>query len=70
MSVGSNVVPQFVKARTPEQLIRKMAATSARRGTHIPYFDIQKEDGQWYAWYNTELKLNLNKGDNDGISKE
>lgn len=70
MSIGVNVVPHFVKAKTPEQLIKKMSFLSMKRGTHIPYFDIQKQDGQWFAWYMTEIKLNIIKGDDNGFSKE
>ena len=72
MSVGINVVPHFVKARTKEMLIRKMAALSARRGTHIPFFDIQKADGEWVAWYNKEIKFKVNNMEivKNDISKE
>lgn len=70
MSVGVNVVPHFIKAKTPEQLVRKMAAIAARRGTHIPFHDIQKQDGQWFAWYNKEMKTNFSKEKYNELSKE
>lgn len=71
MAVGANVVPHFVKARTPEMLIRKMLALQSRRGTHIPFFDIQRADGNWYAWYNKEMtSMVIKKEEDNGISKE
>jgi len=59
MAVGLNVVPHFVKAKTPEQLIKKMSAEAVKRGTHIPFFDIQKQDGVWYAWFMKEMKISF-----------
>ena len=69
MAVGVNVVPHFVKARTSEQLIKKMLQVQIRRGTHIPFFDIQKQDGLWYAWYNTEVR-NVFPRTDDEIKKD
>jgi hypothetical protein len=69
MSVGSNIVPHFVTATTPEMLIRKMALVAAKRGTYIPFRDIQFVNGKWFSWYDTELKLKIKRNDN-GISKE
>lgn len=60
MAVGANVVPHSVRAKTEDQLTRKMALIAAKRGTYIPFFDIQqKNTGEWVAWYNTELKTKL-----------
>lgn len=72
MSVGANVVPHFVKARTKEMLVRRMALIASRRGTYIKFRDIQKADGEWIAWYDSELKLKINNQENikNGISKE
>ena len=44
-------VPRFVKARTPEMLIRQMIRNNQRSGIEFKYFDIQKQDGSWFAWY-------------------
>jgi len=71
MAVGVNVVPNFITAKTPAMLVRKMLMLQSKRGTHIPFFDIQRADGLWYAWFNTEMKLNIiKKEENNGISKE
>lgn len=71
MAVALNVVPHFIKARTPEQLVKKMLSTATRRGTHVPFFDIQRQDGNWYAWYNTEYKTNLIRTEHeDGLPKK
>jgi hypothetical protein len=74
MSVSANVIPHFVKAKTPEKLQARMLATALRRGTYIPFRDIRKsDDGFWYAWFDNEKNTNLLKEHNEvknGISKK
>lgn len=71
MSVGANVIPHFVKAKTKEMLMRRMALAASRRGTYIKFHSISKTDGEWVAWYDSEVKLKINQESyKNGISKE
>lgn len=63
MSVGVNVATRFVKAKTAEMLTRKMRKIQLKRGTMVPFFDIQFAEGFWYAWFQEEISLM-------GITKE
>ena len=71
MSVGANVVPHFIKAKSKEMLKRRMALNTARRGTYINYRIVHAE-GEWVAWYDSEMKSMINNTEivKNGISKE
>lgn len=56
MAVGANVVSQFIKAKTPELLAKKMRKMQAQQGRYMAFHDKQYANGFWYAWYETELK--------------
>jgi len=61
MAVGVNVLPNYVRARNPDEVIRKFAAVQYRRGTYIPSRPILGPDGLWYIWFEEERKTNLKK---------
>lgn len=44
-------VPHYVKARTPDALIKAMLQNNMRLKAYVNYFDIQFVNGSWYAWY-------------------
>ena len=44
-------VPHYVKAKTPDLLIKALLRENARFGICFKYFDIQSQGGYWYAWY-------------------
>lgn len=49
-------VPHYIKARTPDALIRAMLANNVRLKSYVSYFDIQFVNGQWYAWYTIDIE--------------
>lgn len=53
--VKITVVPNFLRAKTPEDLRKAMLMNNARMGAWVEYFDIQKQDGQWIAWFYEDL---------------
>ena len=74
MAVGQNVVSQFVKAKSPEMLVRKMRKLQALHGTHLRFHDKQYANGFWYAWFEKEFSprldehLDLKKEGKNGLS--
>lgn len=44
-------VPQFITARTREDLVRAMLLNNLSQGIEFRYFDIQKDGANWIAWY-------------------
>ncbi len=64
-------VPIFVKAASPEGLIRKMKLNNASMGIANHYFDIQFVNGVWYSWFykDDNTKFNIKENTND-ISKK
>lgn len=43
--------PRHVKARTPEMLTRAMVENNLRQQIEFNYFNIGKQDDEWFAWY-------------------
>lgn len=50
-------VPNFLKARNPEDLRKAMLKLQLGMNMTISFYDIQFVKGQWYAWYEIPLKL-------------
>jgi hypothetical protein len=44
-------VPQFVEARTRQDLVRAMLLNNLLHGMEFDYFGIQKDGAKWIAWY-------------------
>lgn len=50
-----NAIPDYIQAGSPRGLRLKMLQTNARLGGFVQYFDIQKVDGKWIAWFFRDL---------------
>jgi len=69
MTVNIAQVPHFVKANTPEMLQRKMRQLQAKDGVKYYFTNINRVDGQWFAWYEKTFKENkLKREEENGIS--
>ncbi len=44
-------IPQFLQARTKEDLVRVMLLNNLAHGMEFNYFDIQKDGPNWVSWY-------------------
>ena len=51
----SDQIPNYISSGSPLGLRRLMVKTNAKHGLTIRYFDIQKVDGKWFAWYYIDL---------------
>jgi hypothetical protein len=65
--VKSNLVPAFILASSPQQLVDKCLENNIILKAHINYFSIQQtQSGEWIAWYYKEsdfwAKINPKKG--------
>jgi hypothetical protein len=71
MSANLARVPHFIRAKTPEMLVREMAKLQARDKVKYVFDNITRVDGQWHAWYERDFKSNKLKQEvKDGISQE
>jgi len=52
-----NEVPTYIKAKTPELLVKEMLLVNYKSGRHNKYFDISKSGDYWYAWFYNHIKL-------------
>lgn len=54
-AVGNmNIIPLFVKAKKPEQLIVQMHTNNVKHGIQFNY-QITHDGKNWFAWYNADL---------------
>lgn len=55
--LGSDTVPDFISARTPQALRREMFRNNIRHKGFVVYQDIvfNPADSRWYAWYYVKL---------------
>lgn len=55
MTIGTEtnlgVVPNFIKAASPDLLREAMLLNNLRLGSEIKYQDLQFANGYWFAWY-------------------
>ncbi len=52
----TNLVPNYIKASTPELLRESMLLNNLRMKSFVAYQDIQQIlDGSWVAWYFEEI---------------
>ena len=50
--MNSDMIPKFVKAKTPRRLQRNMQKLQTNLGMKLTFDNIgQARDGFWYAWY-------------------
>jgi len=52
-----NLIPHFVEANTKEELVRKMLKINLEKNAFHRFFDIQKTDEGWIAWYYRSVTL-------------
>lgn len=60
----SNRIPQYLKARTEDELLGLMLSNNLKKGREFEYFSIQFVKNNWFAWYYFEVDLK------EKISKE
>ena len=48
-------VPQYIEARSKEDLVRAMLLNNLQHGMEFRYFDISKDGRNWIAWFNFQL---------------
>ncbi len=53
-------LPRYLEADTKDELIRLMLLNNVKNKKHFKYFNIQKEDKKWIAWYYTRVRLETN----------
>jgi hypothetical protein len=58
-------VPQFVRAGSPQGLVQAMRRVNVSQKAVHNFFAIQKDGGNWVAWY-----YPLNKSTDEFINKE
>ena len=49
------LVPNFLTAKTKEELVKRMLLKNIEDNTHYNFFDIQKDGSNWVAWYLKEV---------------
>ena len=56
-------VPHFLKARSPQGLLRLMFKNNIKHGKEFEYFSLQyvAKDKMWYCWYKEEVKVKVAK---------
>ncbi len=53
----------FIRAKTPEELQRKMLAIQLRLNFKLTFYDIQKTGKEWIAWYEWKVKTGVASGE-------
>jgi hypothetical protein len=68
-------VPNFIKAASPKGLRRFMLQAQIKDKTQYLFFDIQFNNGYWFAWYRPNPTTDTDKtqtikelGDSNGIT--
>ena len=51
---SSSYSPNYIKAKTPDDLQLEMLKNNLRDAKVYDYFSIQFVGGSWYAWYNKD----------------
>lgn len=52
-------VPHYVRAKTPDALIKAMLLNNTKLKAYVGYFDIQFVNGYWYAWFTIDIEKML-----------
>ena len=66
MAGNINNVPNFLKAKTPEELRVLMYENNIKAHTEFKYYDISFSKGFWYAWYIQDITKSLLKQVSNG----
>jgi hypothetical protein len=69
-------VPNYIKAASPQGLRRFMLQAQIKDKTQYLFFDIQFNNGYWFAWYRPnpttdtdKIQTMNNLGDSNGITQ-
>jgi hypothetical protein len=54
--MNTNLIPFFLEANSPIELVRLMFENNVKRGAYHQYFDIQNVNGKWFAWFNVRIE--------------
>ena len=57
----SSLIPVSIEARTRSELSGKMLDNNMKFDTFFRYFDIQKDDKRWIAWYYGDIFKHIEK---------
>ena len=57
------MLPMFVKGKTPDELILAMLDNNLKFQKQFQYFDIQKQDGFWIAWFLDDITYRMSNVD-------
>lgn len=49
-------VPHYVKAKTPDLLIKAMLANNMKLKAYVKYHDIVFANGYWFAWFTVDIE--------------
>jgi len=52
-----SVIPQYLKAKSPEGLRRLMLIVNMKHSTQFVFHSIQFVQGYWYAWFYVEQRV-------------
>ena len=64
MLIGNQLdIPIFLKAKTPELLVKAMASNNVNNHMEYFYFDIQFVKGSWYVWFKKNLRNEITERD-------
>lgn len=63
-----HVVPLFIKAKKPEQLIVLMHSNNKKHGKQFNY-QIIYDNKFWFAWYSSDLLDELKQARNNNIKQ-
>lgn len=58
MESSARVIPNFIKARSPQGLRRLMVKNNIRMGMEVRYISINFVNGEWVAWYYENFDFN------------
>lgn len=63
MAASSKIIPHFISASSPRDLMRKMFLTNVRDSAQHVYH-IVKDGTKWVAWYDRVLDIDIKVKDN------
>ena len=55
-------IPNFVTAKTPDQLRKEMFKKQVELSRKLTFFDISFDGKNWYAWYEISTKIEAFNG--------
>jgi hypothetical protein len=62
-------VPLYIKAKTEDDLVKRMIENNVKYKMTFKYFDIRKNGQNWYAWYLGDATGMIRREVVDGVEK-